>query len=89
MNIRPTRTFIRCLYFLGASFLILVSCSKDNDILLDAVLKKDENPIVEEENTTTEEDQDDVVSDVDTTPEETDNFESRITIFPAMNDAYE
>ena len=88
MNIRPTRTFMRYLCFIGISLLINLSCSKDNDVFLDAVLDKEDDLVVEDNLDGIEEDEQEEVEDNDSNNEEMEDFESRITMFPAINDAY-
>jgi len=68
MNIRPTRTFMRCLCFIGISFLIHISCSKDNEVLLDAVLTQENNPVVDEDTSSVDDNQ-----SQDQNAEDTDN----------------
>jgi PKD repeat protein len=69
-------------------FLIL-SCSKDREILLDAVLEDDISSIIEQDTTTTNHNENQNFEDEEGSQEEGNEvLEDRTTIFPASNDAY-
>ncbi|MFS4493390.1 PKD domain-containing protein [Maribacter sp. 2308TA10-17] len=90
MNLRPTRTFISCLCCITMMVLLILSCSKDRDILLDAVLEENSTSIVEQDSTTTNSSEDENPSDEELIEDENVNeeLENRTTIFPTSNDAY-
>ena len=70
--------------------LLILSCSKDRDIFLDAVLEENPTSIVEQDSTTTVSNEDESSSDEEVIEDENANeeLESRTTIFPTSNDAY-
>jgi len=92
MNIRPTRLFRLFLCLIFTSFLLVISCNKDKDTLLDAVLETDTTPVIEEESNVVDENEDQTVEqnveEVADQSEEDIELESRVTSFPVLNDAY-
>ncbi|TMM58217.1 PKD domain-containing protein [Maribacter algarum] len=97
MNKRPTRLFRSFICLIFISFLLVISCNKDRDTFLDAVLNEEEVPVIEEDSSTLEENEDQSedqiqdesdVEETDDVSEEEIELESRTTTFPAINDAY-
>ena len=96
MNLRPTRVFILFLCFTVSLFLLVLSCSKDGDLLLDAVIDNEETVLPEDKSTTvanedeiSEEQQiTEIVEESSETNVDTIELESRITVFPTAEDAY-
>lgn len=94
MKSHPTVIAPRFLGFILFAFLIIISCTKDNDVFESTVLGKSEPSVEEPEkekteeevNTkeTSEEDIEDDVVDIMTAK----TYETRTTVFPAINDAY-
>ncbi|NNE75760.1 MAG: hypothetical protein HKN31_01665, partial [Pricia sp.] len=95
MNVRPTRTFVYFLCFIGTSILLNLSCNKEDEYaLLDAVLNKDITPDSEQNVTIqpsqTEEDEDEAF-DIKEEIEGIDireDYEIRTTTFSPIHDAY-
>ena len=90
MRFHPTRNRIPFLCFIIISFMMLISCSKDSDLLLDSVLSDSMESV---EVTEKEQEQDvEALEEVDQEPEiieePEESFESRTTSFPATNDAH-
>lgn len=95
MNKRPTRLFTYFLCLIVTSFLLTISCSKDTDTLLDAVLNEEEVPIIEQDSLDKDEIEEQPDENGEQNGEDSDeqindetDFESRTTIFPTINDAY-
>ena len=97
MTSHPAKVSTLILLFLG--FLIFYSCSKDIDILTDAILNDEIANVDEKENvdeTSEEESEAEENTETEETPEEEppaedgmeDGFESRITEFPPIDDAH-
>ena len=86
MRFYPTKIHQKFLCFLLVSFLVLLSCTKDSDLLRDAVLSDSIETIEEVQETDTEE----TVTEETVTEEEIvdESIESRTTSFPPINDAH-
>ncbi|MFK7813543.1 MAG: PKD domain-containing protein [Maribacter sp.] len=82
MRIRPTRIHLLFLCFILVSFALQLSCSKDKESFLDAVLEKPEVFIENKEDEFSENPEE--VSE----EEHGENLETRITSFPTINDAH-
>uniref|UniRef100_UPI0011EBC447 PKD domain-containing protein n=1 Tax=Pareuzebyella sediminis TaxID=2607998 RepID=UPI0011EBC447 len=90
MNVNPCRTFVHFLYFIFTAFLVNLSCNKDEDALLDAVLSE-ENTIINNQDIKDLNNQVSEVADFKEEPEDVKilkSLVSRITIFKPVQDAY-
>lgn len=92
MNIRPTRLFRLLVCLIFTCFLLVISCNKDTDLLLNAVLDKETTPVIDEESNVVDEDEDqseqENVEEIADQSEDEVVLESRVTTFPVINDAY-
>ena len=90
MNLRPTRTSFNFLCFIVFSFILNLSCNKDNELFEEAVLSNNAIPVNEQEDSSaldqTENQEDGTMQPEDGVVQE--ELESRTTIFPIIHDAY-
>ena len=89
MRLRKTPTYFNFAIFIIVTLLVNLSCDKDSDLFLETVLDDDTVSVEELDATDTEAlpDESDV-DEIDSEQVDAVDLESRITVFPAVNDAY-
>src|SRR5680860_892576 len=92
MNVRTTRTVVQFLCLIAISFLLNLSCNKEDEYaFLDAVLNKEKTSVNEQEVTMedqSEETEGALVEIADTVEDVPIELEGRTTVFSPIHDAY-
>ncbi len=89
MRLRKTPTYFNFAMFIIVTLLVNLSCDKDSDLFLETVLDDDAVSVEELDATDTEALLDEAdVDEIDSNQVDAIDLESRITVFPTVNDAY-
>ncbi|WP_373519952.1 DNRLRE domain-containing protein, partial [Pricia sp.] len=94
MKFHPTPTSPRLLYFMLISFMIIISCTKDNEMFESTVLAESSTTDEEQTTETTAEEKPDPITEENVLEDEPIDaivekiYETRTTIFPAIHDAH-